>query len=414
MRKGKSRLERSVHGPTPTTFPSSSRRSVFGSAGRTRAGVGNSRSHRRSPKGTRPSPSSGAQVGGAQAQQLLAESFEADRLPGTVSGLDPTIAMNLPISILDLAPDRRGSTASDSFAASVELAQRAEELGYRGSGTPSTTTSRRSPRGRQACSSPTSAPDDVHPTGRRRDHAPQPFPARDRGAVRNARGDVPRTDRPRARPGSRLGPEDDVGARRDGARPRHFPRTSSSSRGTSSGPPAWRASMPPPERAPTCRSTSSDRRCSGPAGGSARSSLRVRLALRSGGPPTGRRRLPGGVRALRAARRSLRHRRGERGGSRLQGGGGPTAPGDAARPGSSPSSATAATWTPTRRTPCSDPPRPGRSSRCSSTRPSARRTRCGPTSRPSPSTRAPTSSSRSTSRRARRTGSAPSSCWPTP
>ncbi len=34
--------ERSVHGPTPTTFPSSSRRSVFGSAGRTRAGVGNS------------------------------------------------------------------------------------------------------------------------------------------------------------------------------------------------------------------------------------------------------------------------------------------------------------------------------------------------------------------------------------
>jgi luciferase family oxidoreductase group 1 len=35
------------------------------------------------------------------------------------------------LSILDLAPIRRGETASDSFAASVALAQRAEELGYR-------------------------------------------------------------------------------------------------------------------------------------------------------------------------------------------------------------------------------------------------------------------------------------------
>jgi luciferase family oxidoreductase group 1 len=36
----------------------------------------------------------------------------------------------LRLSILDLAPIRRGQTASESFAASVELAQRAEELGY--------------------------------------------------------------------------------------------------------------------------------------------------------------------------------------------------------------------------------------------------------------------------------------------
>ncbi len=35
-----------------------------------------------------------------------------------------------PLSILDLAPIRRGETASDSFAASVALAQKAEELGY--------------------------------------------------------------------------------------------------------------------------------------------------------------------------------------------------------------------------------------------------------------------------------------------
>lgn len=38
--------------------------------------------------------------------------------------------MQIPLSILDLAPIRRGETASDSFAASVALAQRAEELGY--------------------------------------------------------------------------------------------------------------------------------------------------------------------------------------------------------------------------------------------------------------------------------------------
>src|SRR5579863_6506127 len=39
--------------------------------------------------------------------------------------------MNVPLSILDLAPIRKGETAGDSFSASVVLAQRAEELGYR-------------------------------------------------------------------------------------------------------------------------------------------------------------------------------------------------------------------------------------------------------------------------------------------
>src|SRR3984957_14094779 len=38
--------------------------------------------------------------------------------------------MRVPLSILDLAPIGRGQTASDSFAGSVALAQRAEELGY--------------------------------------------------------------------------------------------------------------------------------------------------------------------------------------------------------------------------------------------------------------------------------------------
>src|SRR3977135_2531434 len=39
--------------------------------------------------------------------------------------------MTIPLSILDLAPIRPGETASDSFAASVALAQHAEEWGYR-------------------------------------------------------------------------------------------------------------------------------------------------------------------------------------------------------------------------------------------------------------------------------------------
>jgi luciferase family oxidoreductase group 1 len=39
--------------------------------------------------------------------------------------------MTIPISILDLAPIRAGETAADSFAASVALAQGAEEWGYR-------------------------------------------------------------------------------------------------------------------------------------------------------------------------------------------------------------------------------------------------------------------------------------------
>src|SRR6202020_2128744 len=38
---------------------------------------------------------------------------------------------SVPLSILDLAPIRRGESAADSFAASVALAQRAEALGYK-------------------------------------------------------------------------------------------------------------------------------------------------------------------------------------------------------------------------------------------------------------------------------------------
>jgi luciferase family oxidoreductase group 1 len=47
-----------------------------------------------------------------------------DKDPGEMTAAQPEL------SILDLAPIRRGETASDSFAASVALAQRAEELDY--------------------------------------------------------------------------------------------------------------------------------------------------------------------------------------------------------------------------------------------------------------------------------------------
>src|SRR5918912_1699808 len=39
--------------------------------------------------------------------------------------------MSIPLSVLDLAPIARGETVSSSIAASVALAQRAEETGYR-------------------------------------------------------------------------------------------------------------------------------------------------------------------------------------------------------------------------------------------------------------------------------------------
>ncbi len=39
--------------------------------------------------------------------------------------------MRIPLSILDLAPIRKGETPTDSFTASVAMARRAEELGYR-------------------------------------------------------------------------------------------------------------------------------------------------------------------------------------------------------------------------------------------------------------------------------------------
>ena len=75
--------------------------------------------------------------------------------PGNRSEGLPPCASRCPSSTWRRSP--AGRPPSSSIAASVALAQRAEEHGYGGSGTPSTTTCRRSRRRRPACSSPTSA-----------------------------------------------------------------------------------------------------------------------------------------------------------------------------------------------------------------------------------------------------------------
>ncbi len=58
---------------------------------------------------------------------------------------------HVPLSVLDLSPVAAGTTAGQALRQTTQLARRAEELGYRGSGWPSTTTRRRSPAPRPRC-----------------------------------------------------------------------------------------------------------------------------------------------------------------------------------------------------------------------------------------------------------------------
>jgi luciferase family oxidoreductase group 1 len=79
----------------------------------------------------------GARVGSAgeigEPDRQIVEDIQTNA--GSMSGLVENVPSSggragIPLSILDLAPIRRGETASDSFSASVTLAQRAERLGY--------------------------------------------------------------------------------------------------------------------------------------------------------------------------------------------------------------------------------------------------------------------------------------------
>jgi hypothetical protein len=65
--------------------------------------------------------------------------------------MESPTATSIPLSILDLAIIGRGETATDAFRNSVQLARRAEAADIGVSGTPNTTTWRRSHRRPRAC-----------------------------------------------------------------------------------------------------------------------------------------------------------------------------------------------------------------------------------------------------------------------
>ena len=101
------------------------------------------------------------------------------------------------------------------------------------------------------------------PARRRRRHAAQPRAADDRRAVRHAGDAASRADRPRPRPRAGLGPEHHVCAAPRPDERRHLPAGRARAAGLPDRRhPRCRASTRRPARAPTCRSTSSARRCS--------------------------------------------------------------------------------------------------------------------------------------------------------
>ncbi len=136
--------------------------------------------------------------------------------------------------------------------------------GTTASGTPSTTTSPRSPLRPPACSSPTSPRTrSTIRLGAGGIMLPNHSPLVDRRAVRHAGDPAPRTHRPRPRPRAGHRPEHDA---RAAPRP-HLGGRVPARRAGAPGLPHRRdaaspASTPSPARAPTCRCTSSARRCS--------------------------------------------------------------------------------------------------------------------------------------------------------
>ena len=119
--------------------------------------------------------------------------------------------MTIPMSVLDLAPIARGADATESIAASVALAQRAEECGYsRVWYAEHHNMPRHRLLGHQRADRARRRADVAHPARRRRRHAAQPLPAGHRRAVRHPGGDVPGPHRPRSGAGAGLGPEHDV------------------------------------------------------------------------------------------------------------------------------------------------------------------------------------------------------------
>ena len=200
-------------------------------------------------------------------------------------------SISVPLSILDLAQIPEGGNAQTALHRSRELAQHAERLGYHRfwlaehhnmAGIASAATS-------VAIGFVAEGTSTIR-VGRRRGDAPQPRAARDRGAVRDARGALPGPDRPRARPRARHRPADDAraapglherghvpagrpgaagAARRPGARPAHPGRARARARTSRCGSSARRCSAPSSPPRSGCRTRS--RRTSRPPRSSRRS-----------------------------------------------------------------------------------------------------------------------------------------------
>ena len=170
------------------------------------------------------------------------------------------------LSILDLAPVGRGETASDSFAASVALAQRAEALGYE------RVWYAEHHNFATIASSATSvliAHVGAHTRTIRLGAGGVMLPNHAPLVIAEQFGTLAAMYPDRIDLGLGRAPGTDQATmhalrRALQARPTPSPRTSSSCRATSPGTAGSPASRPSPARARTSRSTSSGRRCSGP------------------------------------------------------------------------------------------------------------------------------------------------------
>ncbi len=129
-------------------------------------------------------------------------------LPPVVSDLP-----NVPLSVLDLAPIPEGATAGDALRATIDLARRAEQLGYH-----RFWVAEHHNMPGIASSAPAvlighlAAATSTHPRRVRRRDAAQPRLAGRGRAVRDAGGAAPGPDRPGHRPRPRHGPGDGRGA----------------------------------------------------------------------------------------------------------------------------------------------------------------------------------------------------------
>ena len=167
------------------------------------------------------------------------------RLPHTSSGWRNTRcrrsccpgrcpSLNVPLSVLDLAPVGRGSSPAEALRELDRSRARGRAprlpapLGGR-----APQHARASRARRRRCCSRTSPPVDLDDPARlRRAHAPEPRAARGRRAVRDARSAAPRPHRPRDRPRARHRPGHRAGAAPDTGR--SAPTTSPSSSASSS------------------------------------------------------------------------------------------------------------------------------------------------------------------------------------